>query len=138
MYVATKWEPAKAKELFERQFKRFVLKGFREQDFPKTFYRRLRNCFGFIAHYDRNVFYATYFTKPSGIVYFFHFVVKHPCYGDPEYTYSDVEKVLQEWVIRNGLLKQAKAMAATQAEKEERAELERLQVKYGKGGGEHK
>jgi len=132
VWTATKWDTPEDKARFEKQFKTFALRGFLMKDFPNTFYTRLSMCFGFIAHYDRSGFYSTYFTQPADTVEFLKAVLEHPCYGDPAWTYSDVERAIQEWLKTTGVcvLNEVRAYAGEVLEAQERAELTRLQAKY--------
>lgn len=100
-YVATKWESVESKIKFEKQFKKFVSSGFTFDNFPKWFYKRLSMCFGHIAHYNQYGFYATWFEKEKDRQEFVERIKRMSIYGDPEYTYSDVEKVLQDWLQEN-------------------------------------
>ena len=101
-YTPTKWNTAEDKVKFEKQFKKFVSGGYQLKDFPRWFYKRLSMCFGFIAHYDQHGFYWTYFDPDDsgGIDEFESQVINYPYYGDPACTYSDVEKVLREWITQ--------------------------------------
>ena len=97
-YTPTKWDTSAAKSRFESQFKKFVTGGFKRRDFPKWFYNRLSQCFGHIAHFNEHQFYEEFFTTPEDRRRFIDMTLKWPCHGDPSYTYSDVEKVLQAWM----------------------------------------
>ena len=55
----------------------------------------------------------------------------HLCYGDPAWTYSDVEKALQAWLRACGLLDRYRQKLAEETEAAERVEFERLRRKYG-------
>lgn len=101
-YTPTEFSTAEEKTRFEKQFKKFVSNGFRKDHFPKWFYTRLSMCFGNIAHYNQSGFYATYFEDTEGVSRFIDNCVAYPCYGDPAYTFSDVEKVLKDWLINKG------------------------------------
>lgn len=103
-YTATQFDTAEDKAKFERQFKRFVLSGFKRFHFHNWFYQRLSNCFGHIAHYDKAGFYEQFFTTPQGKLQFLRMTAEHDCVGDPRFTYSDVEKELQDWVRSSGLV----------------------------------
>jgi len=100
-YKSTKFDSTAQKKKFESHFKRFLLKGCPESLFYKWFYSCLSNCFGHYAHYSKNNFYADFFTTGDGKIDFIKWCLDYPCYGDPEYTYSDVEKVLQNWIRKN-------------------------------------
>lgn len=87
---------------FIQQFIRFVDGGFKRSDFPKWFYVRLSMCFGFIAHYNQEGFYQTYFENDSDKLDFRMAVLRYPCYGSPEYTYCDAERIIQEYLKSKG------------------------------------
>lgn len=132
MYTATEWSTVKDKERFVKQFKAFVLSDFARTKFPKWFYNRLLNCFGMIAHYDIYGFYATFFEDTAGKVDFAQQCLEYPCYGDPARTFSDVERDLQVWLAEQTILPKLQGQKAANREAVERAELARLQAKYGK------
>lgn len=100
-FTATKWETAEQKAKFANHFVRFATNGCRATMFPQWFYTRLSMTFGHIAHYDRSGFYSTWFSDRAGASEFFDRVAGWVAYGDPEYTYSDVERALQQWVLNN-------------------------------------
>lgn len=95
-FVPTKWNTTEDKQRFAMQFITFVQGDFQRKDFPKWFYNRLITTFGNIAHYDIEGFYTYFFTTENSKVEFIRQTMKHPCYGDPKFTYSDVEKWIQE------------------------------------------
>jgi Transposase/zinc-finger of transposase IS204/IS1001/IS1096/IS1165 len=69
------------------------------RDFPRSkfhegFYRRLSNTFGHIANYDSAGFYGRFFLTAADKLEFLEQCVSWPCYGDPTYTYSDVERAI--------------------------------------------
>ena len=106
-FTATKWEDAAQKAKFANQFVAFVLSGFSPTKFPQWFYVRLSMCFMHIAHYNRWGFYNTFFTTYDGMGEFIKQTGDFPCYGDPAYTYSDVERALQEWINTAGIVTRA-------------------------------
>ena len=83
---------------FAQQFVRFVESDFAAKHFNDRFYRRLSNTFGHIAHYNRAGFWEVFFTTTADKVRFLEQTLQHPCYGDPAWTYSDVERALQQWL----------------------------------------
>ena len=99
-FVATQWDTAEDKAKFANHLVRFVESDYSRSLFYKWFYRRLSNCFGHIAHYNLDGFYHEWFTSDprNGGRRFLYNIAKWPCYGDPKFTYSDVEKELQKWV----------------------------------------
>jgi hypothetical protein len=97
-FTPTEFSTVADKEKFAAHFQRFVSGGFKRTVFPKWFYNRLSMTFAMIAHYDRNGFYAEYFEDPYETSRFLEECLAYPCYGDPAYTYSDVERYLQGWL----------------------------------------
>ncbi len=130
-FTPTQWDTAEDKLSFAKQFVRFVESDFAAQYFTDRFYRRLSNTFGNIAHYDRGGFWSKFFTSTADKIRFLEQTLAYPCYGDPAWTYSDVERALQEWLSNSGLLKRYQKKLADETEAAERAELARLQHKYG-------
>ena len=51
-------------------------------------------------------------------------------FGDPGFTYSDVERALQSWLHQNGVLGRYERRLASEQEAAAWAELARLQAKY--------
>ena len=131
-FTPTKWDAAKDKAAFAEQFVRFVKSGFAAKHFTDKFYRRLSNTFGHIAQYDRSGFWATFFTTTADKVEFLKQTLGWPCYGDPAWTYSDVERALQAWLRNDGTLERYRQQLAEETETAERDQLARLQTKYGK------
>jgi hypothetical protein len=129
-FVPTQFSTAQEKAKFAAHFVRFVESGFKESLFTKAFYRQLSNCFGHIAHFDRDGFYHTWFRNPVQQLAFLTNVAEWRCYGSPEHTFSDVERVLRMWVLSNDHRNRLVRQIAEQTEREELAELERLSAKY--------
>lgn len=130
-FTPTQWDTAQDKAKFAEQFVQFVLSDFAERHFTDKFYRRLSNTFGHIAHYNRGGFWAQFFTTTGDKLRFIEQTLQWPCYGDAAWTYSDVERALQDWLRAAGVLDQCRQKLAEQTEAAERAEFERLQRKYG-------
>ena len=132
-YTATKWNSVEDKAKFETQFKRFVLRGFRETMFNKKFYERLSLMFGHIAHTSKIGFYDTWFKNTTQRLAFLKHTV-NGCMvgmGDPKWTWSDVEKVLSRWIMESRLIPECEAKLTKETETVERAQLARLKNKYG-------
>jgi hypothetical protein len=129
-FTPTKWDTAEDKVAFAKQFVGFVRSEFAAKHFTDKFYRRLSNTFGHIAHYSRAGFWDTFFTNTADKVRFLEQTLQYPCYGDPAWTYSDVERALQKWLQADGALDRYRRRLAEEIEAAERAELARLQRKY--------
>lgn len=132
-FTPTKWDSSDKKATFAKQFIRFVESDFARSKFPKTFYQRLSMTFSMIAHFNQHGFFETFFTTTEGKVRFLRMTLAHPCYGDPAWTYSDVERALQTWLRENDVLARYEARLEEETEAAERAALARLQAKYGVG-----
>ncbi len=130
-FTPTKWDTAADKARFANQFVKFVESGFDQRHFTERFYRRLSNTFGHIAHYNRLGFWEEFFTTTEGKMRFLELTLRHPCYGDATWTYSDVERALQSWLAVDGTLAKWRERLAAEIESSERAELLRLQKKFG-------
>jgi hypothetical protein len=62
-FVATQWNSAADKATFGNTYLDFIESGWTRSLFTKSFYQRLSNCFGHIAHNDIHSFYDTWFTR---------------------------------------------------------------------------
>jgi len=130
-FTPTKWSTAQDKAVFANRFVRFVQSDFTAKHFTEKFYQRLSNTFSHIAHYNRGGFFDTFFTATADKVRFLRMTVQYPCYGDPAWTFSDVEQAVQAWLKAEGTLEQYQQRLADETEAGERALLARLQQKDG-------
>jgi len=99
-FTATKFSAAADKAEFGNILLRFIESEWASALFTKSFYNRLSMCFGHTAHYCRSQFYEEWFSSLATQVRFLKHTLRFPCYGDPEYTFSDVERAIQR-VISN-------------------------------------
>lgn len=131
-FTPTKFDTAEDKAKFANHFVRFVESDFNQNLFQKWFYKRLSMTFGHIAHYDQHGFWAEFFTNDTDKLRFMDQTMAFPCYGQPEYTYCDVERALITY-FRQGHdpRLELKGRISATLERSERAELERLSKKYG-------
>jgi len=129
-FSPTTWEDAKKKARFAKSFIRFVEADFPRRQFNHALYQRLAMTFGHAAMYDRFCFYDHHFRSTAGKLRFLRQCLAWPGYGDPQFTYSDVEKAIQSWLLQNGVLDKYERCLAEGAEAGEKAELARLKAKY--------
>ena len=61
MFKDTQFMTAKEKELVLKNWKAFLQHGLKKQHFTKRLYEYLHLHYGFIAHYNLETFYSTYF-----------------------------------------------------------------------------
>ena len=113
-YTATKWESGDDKAKFANHFVRFVRTKCPKTLFVKWFYNRLSMCFGHIAHCNLLGFYETWFRDARARHAFLEHALAYPCFGDPAYTYSDVEHDLRAWIRTSGVLEQFRYEADTE------------------------
>jgi hypothetical protein len=104
-FTATKFSTAADKAEFGNHFLCFIESEWAQAHFTKDFYHRLSMCFGHIAHVDRPTFYETWFTCDHDRLRFLEKTLKWPCWGDPEYTFSDVERAIQQEVRKHNYLR---------------------------------
>lgn len=96
------------------------------------FYRRLSTTFGHIAHYNKNGFYEEWFSNPSDKRDFLARTLNHTVYGDPDWTYADVERAVQDWLEANAarIFTPLISQSLVETEARERALLAELKDKY--------
>lgn len=102
-FTATEWATAKEKARMANMFARFIADGCPAEKFTQPLYKRLSMMFGHIAHYNCEGFRATWFSNPAQVNLFIEHLTNAGCYGQPEYTWCDVEKALKSWVVSTGL-----------------------------------
>ena len=129
-FTATKFSTAADKAEFGNHFLRFIETEWAQALFTKDFYHRLSMCFGHIAHCDRATFYETWFTTDHDRLRFLEKALKWPCWGDPEYTFSDVERAIQQEVRKRNFLARYQLRAAEAERESEMETLRRLENKY--------
>lgn len=96
-FTATQWDTPEDKAKFLKDLQAFVLSGFARKKFARV-YKRLSCMFGHIAHHNVDGFWGTWFQSSTQRQEW----VKHArscyIYGDPAWTWSDVENVFQKWL----------------------------------------
>ncbi len=133
-FTPTEFSTAQDKAAFGNHFFRFIESDWKQTIFTKTFYYRLSNCFGHIAHYDLHGFYGTWFADDALRLSFLRHTLRFGCYGDPTYTFSDVERAIKAELGRRPLVAQYETRVTAAIRAGELAQLERLQAKYGTTG----
>lgn len=95
-FEPTQWSTAGDKAKFANDLWRFCTTGFPRARFTKQLYRRLCQCFQHIAHYDQGGFWQEWFEDRNDRLRWIAHILRCPCYGDPAWTYSDVERAFQQ------------------------------------------
>jgi hypothetical protein len=129
-FTPTKFSTADDKAEFGNHFLRFIDSEWAQTLFTKDFYHRLSMCFGNIAHYDRGTFYETWFTTDHDRLRFLEKTLKWPCWGDPEYTFSDIERAIQQELRKRNYLARYELRVAEAERTAEMETLRRLEAKY--------
>ena len=129
-FVATRFDTAQGKADFGNQLLAFIAEGFPQKRFTQRFYRVLMQHFGMIAHHHQHGFWAEFFTSTADQLRFLKEITGHPCWGDPAFTYSDLERAVIARICSAGLVARLAAVLARETEAAERALLNRLQARY--------
>ena len=129
-FIPTKWSTSEDKARFGNALLHFVDSGFARNLFTDRLYGRLSNCFGHIAHYNSTGFYEEWFLSLTVQVRFLEHTLRFPCYGDPEFTFSDVESEIQREVRNRNYLSRYQLLLAEEQRAGELIVLERLEGKY--------
>ena len=79
---------------------------------------------------DRPTFYETWFTCDHDRLRFLEKTLKWPCWGDPECTFSDVERAIQQEVRKRNYLARYQLRVAEAERAREVETLRRLEAKY--------
>ncbi len=80
---------------------RFIRKGCKPVDFTEYLYKHVMQMFQHIAHYNRQGFIDEWFNSAADRYRFLKHIMAAPCYGDPTYTRSDVEKAMKAYLIEH-------------------------------------
>ncbi len=129
-FMPTKFSTAQDKAEFGNTFLHFIESEWARTAFSKSFYNRLSMCFSHIAHYDAAGFYETWFTSDADRLSFLRHTLAWPCWGDPEYTFCDVERAIQQEIRKRNYLARYELRAAEAVRSREMETLKRLETKY--------
>jgi hypothetical protein len=129
-FVATKWNTETEKAKFGDELLRLIAEDFPKHLFTKVFYNKLYLTFGHIAHFSHAGFYEYFFTDRPGRIEFLDQTISYPCYGDPNFTFSDLEKIVAARVRKSEILAWQRQLLAQETEVIERALLKKLEAKY--------
>jgi len=135
-FVPTEWASTADKANFGNTLLQFLDADCPRQLFTKKFYTRLSMTFGNIAHYNRTQFYEEWFSSLAAQVRFLKHTLRFPCYGDPEYTFSDVERAIQREIVNRNYLARYELRLAEEHQATDLALLRQLESKYRTPVGE--
>ena len=127
---------AREKALVLKAWVRFLKKGLRREDFSDRLYTHLINHCGFIAHYSRAGYYATYFENGEDTTRFLsQFDKRGECrsveYGGSWFDgeYEDLRIAMVEEA--SGYIPALMEQASAKAKEADLAEARRLAAKHG-------
>jgi hypothetical protein len=131
-FTSTKWATAEDKAKIANKLTRFILGGFEQTAFTKAMYQRLSNMFGHIAHYNLHGFYEVWFADIKACRNWAEHITNSwlAGIGDPQFTWSDFEQVLIQWMKDNRIAEQLNEMYRLDVEQNELKLLQTLQRKY--------
>ena len=130
-FTPTRFTPASTKCWFAVHYLRFVSSDFPRHQFTRRFYSQLMHTCGHIAHYSLMGFWTEFFTSTANKVEFLDQTIRHHCYGQPDHTWSDVERLVIQRLRAADLLALYQSRLRAECHAGERAELARLLAKYG-------
>lgn len=129
-FMPTQWDTSQDKCDFADKLSRFIERGFPSTMWTKSLYHRLSNMFGHIAHYDKQGFWDTWFADTPLQAQFLENMLEHTAYGDPTWTWSDVEQALQRWLQATELAQKLQVKAMEERKEIEMILLRTLAAKY--------
>jgi hypothetical protein len=95
-FTATNHSTVVDKATFAEALLAFIESGCSVRLFTEKLYRRLSMCFGHIAYYNRISFYDHWFETAKRRLAFLQHTLRYSCCGDPESTFCDAERIIQE------------------------------------------
>jgi hypothetical protein len=130
-FTPTQWATADNRAKFANALMKFIASEFPRQRFTQPFYRRLCNTFGHIAHGNLAGFYSAFFERDFDKVVFLEQTLSWPHFGDPTFTFSDVERAVKRRLRAAKAIDIFRILEADATRRRELATLARLQEKYG-------
>ena len=131
-FTATNFATAEDKAKWANKFTKFVLGGFQRGSFKKEIYKQIQHMFGHCAEYDLNGFYITWFEDTYKCLHWVETMATSWLVGigQPQFTWSDVEIKLIEWIRDNNIHDQIAGYLQAETEHKERGMLKVFQDRY--------
>lgn len=132
-FTATNFATAEDKAKWANKFTKFILGGFQRSSFKKEIYNHIQHTFGHCAEYDFNGFYTTWFDDTYKCLHWVETIATSWLVGigQPQFTWSDVEIKLVQWIRDNNIHDQIAGYLQAETKYKERAMLRVLQDRYG-------
>ena len=132
-FTPTQWDSAEDKARFANALMKFIAHEFPRQSFTKSLYQRLSNTFGHIAHHNLDGFYAVFFERDADKVVFLQQTLSWPYFGDPTFTFSDVERAVKRRLRAAKVIDIFRLLEADATRRRELATLARPLQRYERG-----
>src|SRR5512138_1116492 len=131
-FTTTNFATAEDKAKWANKFTKFILGGFQRSSFKKEIYKQIQHMFGHCAEYDLNGFYLTWFEDTYKCLHWVETIATSWLVGigQPQFTWSDVEIKLVNWIRDNNIHDQIAGYLQAETEQKERATLKVLQDRY--------
>jgi hypothetical protein len=132
-FTTMNFATADDKAKWANKLTKFILGGFQRNSFKKEIYRQLHHMFGHCAEYDLDGFYHTWFEDTYKCLHWLETIATTwlAGIGQPQFTWSDVEIKLIQWIRDNNIRDQIAGYLQAETEQKERATLRLLQDRYG-------
>jgi dienelactone hydrolase len=130
-FTPTQWDSAEDKAKFANALMKFIAHEFPRQSFTRSLYQRLSNMFGHIAHTNLDGFYGASCERDLGKGVFLEQTLSWPQFGDPTFTFSDVERAVKHRLRAAKVIDIFRLLEADATRRRELAMLARQQAKYG-------
>ena len=109
----------------------FIARGMPEQAFTNRLYSQISQMWGFIACTNRTGFFQRYGATADGRWAFLHQIATAPCYGQPQFCWCDVERVLAQRVRAWGLETAYRRASVQERDAAEQVLLRQLLARHG-------
>jgi hypothetical protein len=110
---------------------KFIHNGFLEENFTPSVYRLISQTFGNIAHTDRERFYHVMFASNDLVIQSLEMMLGFESKGNDWNTKKDLENEVKEMIEESKVLQRLKNEKVRDTILREKAELRRLEEKYG-------
>ena len=120
-FTATEFSTKEEKAKFGNHLLRFIAEDHPRGLWTKNFYNRLSMTFSNIAHYDSMGFWMTWFDTTADQIGFLKNIAQCPCWGDPAFTYSDIEKVIKARIRKAGVIEWKERLLAEERKRKDLA-----------------
>lgn len=97
-FKTTQFWTAAQKADYANRLVRFMQGGFRPGEFGNLLFKCLLASFGFTSNQTQAEFYAVWFADGTKRRAFVQHILQYVPKGSPDQTFSDVEKLVQEWL----------------------------------------